>query len=47
MLGGGFPVESIERGADITAVDGGSTDSAPYYLGSDRPTKRPGEICGF
>jgi hypothetical protein len=38
MLGAGFPPESIERGlalgADVIALDGGSTDSGPYYLGS-------------
>src|SRR5580692_1621628 len=38
MLGGGFPPETIERGielgADIIAVDGGSTDSGPHYLGT-------------
>jgi hypothetical protein len=38
MLGGGFPAETIERGltlgADVIAVDGGSTDSGPYYLGT-------------
>ncbi len=38
MLGGGFPPETltrgIEMGADVIAVDGGSTDSGPYYLGS-------------
>ncbi|HWD05416.1 MAG TPA: acyclic terpene utilization AtuA family protein [Amycolatopsis sp.] len=37
MLGGGFPPETVARGielgADIIAVDGGSTDSGPYYLG--------------
>ncbi|GIJ43584.1 hypothetical protein Val02_04700 [Virgisporangium aliadipatigenens] len=37
MLGAGFPPESVERGlalgADVIAVDGGSTDSGPYYLG--------------
>ena len=41
MLGGGFPELSIERGiergADVIAVDGGSTDSGPYYLGTGRP----------
>lgn len=41
MLGGGFPAESIERGidagADAIAVDGGSTDSGPYYLGAAQP----------
>jgi acyclic terpene utilization AtuA family protein len=41
MLGAGFPESSIERGidlgADVIAVDGGSTDSGPYYLGTGRP----------
>lgn len=38
MLGAGFPAETIDRGlslgADVIAVDGGSTDSGPYYLGT-------------
>lgn len=38
MLGAGFPPETIDRGialgADVIALDGGSTDSGPYYLGS-------------
>src|SRR5580693_10656911 len=38
MLGGGFSPETITRGlrlgADAIAVDGGSTDSGPYYLGT-------------
>ncbi|ACL70291.1 acyclic terpene utilization AtuA family protein [Halothermothrix orenii] len=38
ILGYGFPVESFERGLDrkpdVIAVDGGSTDPGPYYLGS-------------
>ncbi len=38
MLGGGFPAESIGRGialgADAVAIDGGSTDSGPHYLGT-------------
>src|SRR5258708_7272423 len=37
MLGAGFSPETITRGislgADVIAVDGGSTDSGPYYLG--------------
>lgn len=41
MLGGGFAREmvraGIERGATAIAVDGGSTDSGPYYLGSGTP----------
>lgn len=40
MLGAGFPPETITRGlalgADVIAVDGGSTDSGPYYLGTGR-----------
>lgn len=38
MLGGGFAEEIVERGLelgpDVIAVDGGSTDSGPHYLGS-------------
>jgi Acyclic terpene utilisation family protein AtuA len=38
MLGGGFPPDSVRRaselGADVIAVDAGSTDSGPYYLGA-------------
>jgi hypothetical protein len=38
MLGGGFPDDTVTRGislgADAIAVDGGSTDSGPYYLGA-------------
>jgi hypothetical protein len=38
MLGGGFPTDTIDRGialgADLVAVDGGSTDSGPHYLGT-------------
>ena len=38
MLGAGFPPETLDRGldlgADVIAVDGGSTDSGPYYLGA-------------
>jgi hypothetical protein len=38
MLGGGFPAATVQRGielgADIIAVDGGSTDSGPHYLGT-------------
>ena len=36
MLGAAFTVESIDRGialgADVIAIDGGSTDSGPAYL---------------
>lgn len=38
MLGGGFPAETVTRGielgADVIAIDGGSTDSGPHYLGA-------------
>jgi hypothetical protein len=38
MLGAGFSAESVKRGiamgAAAIAVDGGSTDSGPYYLGA-------------
>ncbi|CAN5489233.1 acyclic terpene utilization AtuA family protein [soil metagenome] len=38
MLGGGIPAGTVERGielgADIVAIDGGSTDSGPHYLGT-------------
>jgi hypothetical protein len=38
MLGGGFPASTVDRGialgADVIAVDGGSTDSGPHYLGT-------------
>jgi hypothetical protein len=41
MIGAGFTAESVERGialgADVIAVDGGSTDSGPHYLGSGTP----------
>jgi Acyclic terpene utilisation family protein AtuA len=38
MLGAGFDPATVTRGlslgADVIAVDGGSTDSGPYYLGA-------------
>jgi hypothetical protein len=41
MLGSGFDPATVTRGlslgADIIAVDGGSTDSGPYYLGAGQP----------
>jgi hypothetical protein len=41
MLGYGFPEASLERavgvGLDLIAVDAGSTDPGPYYLGSGKP----------
>lgn len=46
MLGAGFTAEAIQRGialgAGAIAIDGGSTDSGPYYLGSASP-KMPAE----
>jgi hypothetical protein len=41
MIGAGFAAETVDRGlalgADVIAVDGGSTDSGPHYLGSGTP----------
>ena len=41
MLGAGFTAESVKRGvalgAAAIAIDGGSTDSGPYYLGAGVP----------
>lgn len=41
MLGYGFPAASLDRavagGIDLIAVDAGSTDPGPYYLGSGQP----------
>jgi acyclic terpene utilization AtuA family protein len=41
MLGAGFAEATVERGlalgADVIAVDGGSTDSGPHYLGAGKP----------
>lgn len=38
MLGAGFSQEMVDRGIamrpDVIAIDGGSTDSGPYYLGT-------------
>ena len=46
MLGGGFSARSIDRGIELgahaIAVDGGSTDSGPAYLGRSMP-KMPAE----
>lgn len=46
MLGSGFSADAVDRGvargAHAIAVDGGSTDSGPYYLGAARP-KMPAE----
>ncbi|QFG22465.1 acyclic terpene utilization AtuA family protein [Actinomadura sp. WMMB 499] len=49
MLGAGFPPETVDRGlelgADVIAVDGGSTDSGPYYLGSGTPKTTAGAVA--
>ncbi len=47
ILGYGFPTASLERGLaqrpDVIAVDAGSTDPGPYYLGAGQPfTSRAG-----
>ncbi|QSH41654.1 acyclic terpene utilization AtuA family protein [Lentisphaerota bacterium] len=47
ILGYGFPEESFKRGIemqpDLIAVDAGSVDPGPYYLGSGKPfTNRDG-----
>jgi len=46
MLGAGFTAEAIDRGIALgghaIAIDGGSTDSGPYYLGAAAP-KMPAE----
>lgn len=47
ILGYGFPEESFRRGVaekpDLIAVDGGSVDPGPYYLGAGKPfTNRVG-----
>jgi hypothetical protein len=40
ILGYGFPLDSFEKGLeekiDLIAVDAGSIDAGPYYLGSDK-----------
>ena len=40
ILGYGFPLESFEKGMsfnpNVIAVDAGSTDPGPYYLGSGK-----------
>ncbi|MCY1136903.1 acyclic terpene utilization AtuA family protein [Actinoplanes sp. Pm04-4] len=49
MLGAGFPPETVTRGlelgADVIAVDGGSTDSGPYYLGSGTAKTAAGAVA--
>ncbi|MEU1972008.1 acyclic terpene utilization AtuA family protein [Microbacterium sp. NPDC019599] len=48
MLGGGIAPETVERGielgADAIAVDGGSTDSGPHYLGAGVPKSSRGSL---
>lgn len=48
MLGGWFPEETLSRalelGADAIAVDGGSTDSGPHYLGASTPKSARGAV---
>jgi Acyclic terpene utilisation family protein AtuA len=48
MLGAGFTAESIKRGIDMgataIAIDGGSTDSGPYYLGAGVPKTSAGAV---
>ncbi|XRQ08927.1 acyclic terpene utilization AtuA family protein [Actinomadura welshii] len=50
MLGAGFPPETVDRGlgmgADAIAVDGGSTDSGPYYLGSGTAKTTAAAVAG-
>ena len=49
MLGGGFTAAQVERGielgADAIAIDGGSTDSGPAYLGRSMPKMPPEAIA--
>lgn len=49
MLGGGFPADTLARGialgADIIAVDGGSTDSGPHYLGTGTAKTARGAVA--
>ena len=48
MLGGWFPEETLARGiamgADAIAVDGGSTDSGPHYLGASTAKSARGAV---
>jgi hypothetical protein len=48
MLGAGFDPATITRGislgADVIAVDGGSTDSGPYYLGAAQAKTAEGAV---
>lgn len=48
MLGAGFDPATVERGlalgAEVIAVDGGSTDSGPYYLGAGEAKTADGAV---
>ena len=48
QLGSGFTAESLRRGIElgpsVIAIDGGSTDSGAYYLGTGSPKVPPGAI---
>ena len=48
ILGYGFPIESFEAGLalkpDVIAVDAGSTDPGPYYLGAGIPFTDRGAV---
>lgn len=48
MLGYGYPVESLEAGLDARphafAVDAGSTDAGPYFLGSGASLTKPLQV---
>lgn len=49
MLGGGFPPDSVfraaELGTDVIAVDGGSTDSGPHFLGTAQAKTARGAVA--
>lgn len=49
MLGAGFTAEALERGVELgahaIAIDGGSTDSGPAYLGRPMPKMPPEAIA--
>src|SRR5215472_18102984 len=48
MLGAGFDPATVTRGlslgTDVIAVDGGSTDSGPYYLGTGEAKTADGAV---
>ncbi|MBR7825102.1 acyclic terpene utilization AtuA family protein [Actinospica sp. MGRD01-02] len=48
MLGAGFDPVTVERGlrlgADVIAIDAGSTDSGPHYLGAAEPKTADGAV---